>query len=67
MPDTAERMTIRDAVAALPPRQRAVLELAYFAGLTQRDIAVRTGMPLSMVKSLSWRGLETLRRTLGPQ
>lgn len=67
MTDTAERMTIRDAVAALPPRQRAVLELAYFAGLTQREIARRTGMPLGTVKSLSWRGLESLRRTLEPQ
>lgn len=67
IPDTAEHMTIRDAVAALPPRQRAVLELAYFAGLTQRDIARHTRIPLGTVKSLTWRGLETLRRTLGPQ
>lgn len=64
MPDTADQMAIRDAVAALPPRQRAVLELAYFAGLTQREIAQRTGMPLGTVKSHTWRGLETLRRTL---
>ena len=67
MPDTAEQMAIQDAVAALPPRQRTVLELAYFADLTQRGIARRTGLPLGTVKSLTWRGLETLRRTLGPE
>lgn len=66
-PDLAEQLTVREAVAALPPRQRAVLELAYFAGLTQRDIAKRTGMPLGTVKSLTWRGLEVLRRTLGAE
>jgi RNA polymerase sigma-70 factor (ECF subfamily) len=64
-PDVALSADIRSAIASLRPRQRAVLELAYFGGLTQREIAVRLGIPIGSVKSATWRGLEALRGRLG--
>jgi RNA polymerase sigma-70 factor (ECF subfamily) len=60
-PDVALSVDVRSALASLQPRQRAVLELAYFGGLTQREIAARLGIPLGSVKSATWRGLEALR------
>lgn len=58
-----------DAVAraldALPPPQREAVELAYFAGLSQSEIATRVGVPLGTVKSRTRLALVTLRRELG--
>lgn len=54
------------AMAALTPRQREVLELGYFGGLSQSEIAARLDAPLGTVKSWTRQGLMRLRQ-LVPQ
>ena len=56
----------RTAVSELPGDQRAVLELAYFEGLTQQEIAERTATPLGTVKTRTRLGLMKLRERLRP-
>ena len=48
-------------VAALPPEQREVIDLAYFAGYTQMQIAAKAGIPLGTVKGRVRLALEKLR------
>ena len=55
-----ERAAVRAAVADLPPEQRRVVELAYFGGLTQGEIAELTHVPLSTVKGRMRLALEKL-------
>lgn len=55
---------VRQALQTLPEAQRAVLELAYYEGLSQSDITERTGVPLGTVKSRSRQGLLKLRELL---
>jgi RNA polymerase sigma factor (sigma-70 family) len=55
---------VRSALEALSDVQREALELAYFGGLTQGEIAERTGAPLGTVKSRMRLGLLAMRRTL---
>jgi RNA polymerase sigma factor (sigma-70 family) len=55
---------IRRAMGKLPEAQRQVIELAYFEGLTQTEIAARTKVPLGTVKSRMRLGLVALRREL---
>jgi RNA polymerase sigma-70 factor, ECF subfamily len=52
------------ALEALDPPHREVIELAYFGGLSQREISKRTGMPLGTVKSRTTSAFERLRREL---
>jgi len=66
-PDVAaelDRAEIADALATLPPAQREAIELAYWGGLTQQEIAERTGAPLGTVKSRVRLGLLALRAAL---
>ncbi len=66
-PEVAGRLDaeqVRRAMTALPPAQRDVIELAYFDGLTQREIAEHTHAPLGTVKSRMRLGLATLRGQL---
>jgi RNA polymerase sigma-70 factor (ECF subfamily) len=58
------RLTMREALAELSPTQRQVLDLAYYGGLTQVEIATRLGVPLGTVKSRLRLGLEQLRQHL---
>lgn len=55
---------VRAALAALPPDQLRPLELAFFGGLTQQEIASRLNEPLGTVKARIRRGLLKLRDTL---
>jgi RNA polymerase sigma-70 factor (ECF subfamily) len=56
--------TVRVALDALSDVQREAIELAYFGGLTQQEIAERTATPLGTVKSRMRLGLLAMRRTL---
>ena len=55
---------IRQALATLPEEQRRVLVLAYFAGLSQSQIAAHTGTPLGTVKKRTRLALQKLRERL---
>ena len=61
--ETVER--VRAALQALPEAQREAMELAYFQGLTQSEIAKRTGDPLGTVKTRLRTALASLRAELG--
>jgi RNA polymerase sigma-70 factor (ECF subfamily) len=56
---------VRAALAGLPESERRVLEMAYYRGLTQTEIADELGAPLGSVKSWCRRGLVGLKRALG--
>ena len=56
---------VRDALGRVPAAQREVIELAYFAGRTQQEIASQVGIPLGTVKSRVRLGLLALRTELG--
>src|SRR5207244_11757773 len=55
---------VREALARLQPQQRQVLEIAYFEGLSQSEIAERLSAPLGTVKSWTRQGLMRLRELL---
>ncbi len=58
------RTILQSAVVSLSAEQREVIELAYFEGLTQKQIAERIDSPLGTVKARIRRGVERLRATI---
>jgi RNA polymerase sigma-70 factor (sigma-E family) len=57
---------LSDALAALPPRQRAALVLRYFLDLSEAETAAALGCSVGTVKSSTSRGLSQLKNTLRP-
>jgi RNA polymerase sigma-70 factor (sigma-E family) len=57
---------LHEALAALPPRQRAVIVLRYFLDLPEAEVAAALQCSLGNVKSTTSRGLARLERTLHP-
>jgi RNA polymerase sigma factor (sigma-70 family) len=58
------RAAVQAALQQLPNDQREALELAYYGGLTQSDLAERLGVPLGTIKSRMFAGLTRLRDLL---
>jgi RNA polymerase sigma-70 factor (ECF subfamily) len=54
-------------MAALPAEQRQVLEMAFYQGLTQSEIAAQAGLPLGTVKTRTLLAMKKLRNALRPE
>lgn len=61
LPATADAVAVREAIASLPERQRAVLVLRYFADLSVGQTAEAVGMTPGSVRSATYRALQVLR------
>ena len=60
-----ERGRVRSALDTLPDEQRALIEQAYFRGMTQSELAEAFALPLGTVKTRVRAGMQALRRQLG--
>ncbi len=65
LPSQESAVLVREALATLNRAQKTALELAYFDGLTMREIAEKTGETLANVRHHFYRGLGKLRSCLG--
>lgn len=61
----ADYVRVRRALGGLPPEHRAVLDLAYFEGLTLQEIGERLTIPIGTAKSRLSRAIGKLREDLG--
>jgi RNA polymerase sigma-70 factor, ECF subfamily len=61
------RTQVRAALATLSPDQRRVLEMAYFEGMTQVNIATELGIPVGTVKTRTLAAMRRLRTALTEQ
>jgi RNA polymerase sigma-70 factor (ECF subfamily) len=72
--DIFENVVVRErrsrviaALKTLPDEQKQVLELAYYQGMTQSEIAAQTGLPLGTIKTRIRLGLSKLKSALSSQ
>jgi RNA polymerase sigma factor (sigma-70 family) len=60
-----QRERVQEALRRLPDAQREALELAYYGGFSQSELAERLGQPLGTIKSRMFAGLAQMRELLG--
>jgi RNA polymerase sigma-70 factor (sigma-E family) len=61
---SAEHQAVVDALGTLPPRQREVLVLRYYGGMSEAEIADATGISRGTVKSTASRALDAVQRSM---
>jgi len=62
--DSDRAAALRNVLATLPEAQRQAVELAYYHGLSQREISARTGIPLGTIKTRLELGVRKLRTAI---